>query len=191
MKKGLLLVACATIIMGTTSLAAAADEAEAAKEEFSPYFYAQAGTEYSIENFDHSADNAWGYNLRLGLRLTEMFAVEAQFEHLASKFKDIHMRDGNGNSRGDVEAFNYTANGKVYPIQGRVQPFALFGMGYGSAELRSDHNNQFIARFGLGMDVLITDNVGMALEVDYILGAKEMNAFQQIPISLGVFYNFI
>lgn len=198
---------CVFVLLGTASLSFAGAYGETAEQEESPapvavaapepeqvgYWYIGAAAVYSIENFDRDADNAWGYHGRAGRRINDMFALEIMGEHLASDFDDYKgAKPKPGKARGDdIEAWNLGVNGKVYPITGRFQPFALVGIGYGQADVKHGNRGDFIARFGLGLDVLITDNVGIAAEVDYILPSDDIKDFDQIPISLGVFYNFI
>jgi hypothetical protein len=90
-----------------------------------------------------------------------------------------------------VDAWNITANAKAYPVAGRFQPYALVGAGYGQADLPHDDNDGFIARFGIGMDIAVVDNFGVMTEVGYVLGTGSMSDYDQIPISVGVFYNFL
>lgn len=206
MKRELASVLCASLLLSTASSALASAYGEPGEPEEAPvavaappevvaappvgYWYLGAGALFSIENFDCDTDNAWGYNIRGGRRINDYVAVEAEWEHPVSNFDDSNKVDGFGRLNGDVEAWNLTANGKVYPITGRFQPYALVGAGYGQADLPHDDNGGFIARFGLGLDVLITDNIGVDAEVGYVLGTGALSDYDQIPISLGVFYNF-
>ena len=208
MKKQIASVLCASVLLGTASLAMAGAYGEPAEPEEGPapvaappmaeaepppsgYWYLGAGALFSIENIHCDADNAWGYNVRAGRRINDLFAVEAEWEHPVSDFDDANTVDGHNRLGGDVEAWNLTANGKIYPIKGRFQPYGLVGAGYGEADLPHDDNGGFIARFGLGMDVLITDSFGVSSEVGYVLGTGDLSDYDQIPISLGLFYNFI
>lgn len=201
-------IVCATVLLGSTSLAMAGAYGEPVVPEEGPapvpvapmaveepppsgYWYLGAGALVSFENFDCDADEAWGYEVRAGRRINDMFAVEAEWEHPVSDFDDSTKADGFGRLRGDVEVFNVTANGKLYPITGTFQPYALVGAGYGQADLPHDDNGGFVARFGIGLDILATDNFGIATEVGYVLGTGSLSDYDQIPISLGVFYNFL
>jgi len=205
MKKEFATLVCAFSLIGSASCALAGAYGEPAQPEESPapvavapevveapsgYWYLGAGALFSIENFECQSDDAWGYNIRAGRRINPFVAVEAEWEHPASKFDDSSRVDGFGRLGGDVDVWNLTANGKVYPIQGQFQPYALVGVGYGQADMPHDDNGGFIARFGVGLDVLITDNIGVATEVGYVLGTGDLANFDQIPISVGAFYNF-
>lgn len=208
MKRVLTSVVCVSALLGATSLAFAGSRGEASEPEELPtpvavapvvepapapagYWYIGAGALYAIENFHCDTDDAWGYNVRAGRRINNWVAAEVEWEHPVSDFDDADKVDGFGRLDGDVEAWDITANGKFYPITGRFQPYALVGAGYGQADLPHDDNGGFVAKFGLGLDVLITDSFGVDAEVDYLLGTGSMSDYDQIPISVGVFYNFI
>lgn len=207
MKKDLATLVCAVCLLGTASTVFAGAYGEPAQPEEAPsaapappieaeappagYWYLGAGALFSIENFECQADDAWGYNLRAGRRINSLVAVEAEWEHPASDFGNISRVDGWGNLGSDVEAWNLTANAKVYPVKGRVQPYALVGVGYGEANLPHDQNTGFISRFGLGLDFMATENFGVDAEVGYVLGTGDLANFDQIPISVGIFYNFL
>jgi opacity protein-like surface antigen len=217
MKKELSSLVFASLLVGVATAACAgsrgedvvAEEApqpvavaEAAEvEETKSYFYLQGGVVYSIENMDFTerylagpstdAENAWGYDVRAGYRFNEMIAAEAQWQHLAGDF-DF--------SQGEkVETWAVTANGRIYPLKGKFQPFALVGIGYNHADIDLPgggggfaDGGGFAARFGVGLDLLITENIGLSAEVDYLLatGAISKHA-DQIPLSVGFFYNFL
>jgi outer membrane protein W len=207
MRKGLTSVVCASVLLGTASLAMAGAYGEPVAPEEGPapvavapavveeervgYAYIGAGALFGIENFKCDADHAWGYNLRAGYRINNWVAVELMGEHAASKFDDAEVVDGFGRLHGDVEVWNITTNGKFYPVRGMFQPYALIGGGYGEADLPHDQNHGFVARFGIGLDILFTDNFGMDTEVGYVLGTGAVSDYDYIPISIGFFYNFI
>ena len=202
MKKELASLVCASVLLGASSMAFAGAYGEPVKAEESPaappaavvepepetaFWYVQAGANFSVENFDVGGhDNGWGYNLRAGRRLCDMFAAEVQWEHIPGDF------EGNGF---DVDTWALTANGRFYPIKGRVEPFALVGIGYEDGRVHSFNGapdpDGFAARFGLGLDVLVTDNIGLSAEVDYLLETGSGPDIDQIPMSLNVFYRFL
>jgi opacity protein-like surface antigen len=207
-KKGIVSVLSASMIMGATSLAFAGAYGEAPEAEEMPqavaaapmaepepaptgYWYVGVGGIYSIENFHCDADDAWGYNVRAGRRINRWVAVEAEWEHPVDDFDDADKVDGFGRLDGDIEVWNVTANARVYPLDGRWQPYILIGGGYGEADLPHDDNDGFVGRFGLGLDFLITDKFGVTTGVDYVVGTDDLGDYDQIPVSVGIFYNFI
>jgi opacity protein-like surface antigen len=206
MKRDLAAILSALVFLGTATSALAGAYGEPQKPEEGPvavapppaveepppsgFWYLGAGALFSIENFDCDADNAWGYEVRAGRRINDVFAVEVEWEHPVEKFDDASRVDGYGRPHRDVEAWNVTANAKAYPIAGRFQPYALIGAGYGEANLPHDDNDGFVARFGIGIDVEVVENFGVMTEAGYVLGTDDLSDYDQIPISLGVFYNF-
>lgn len=209
MRKKLEFVVCASLLLSAVSPAfggsrgapVVAEEAPVpvamapAAEDTAPpsgYWYAGVGGifAFAIENFHCDVDDAWGYQVTGGRRINDMFAVEAEWEHPVSDYDDAGIVDGYGRANGDFEVWSVTANAKFYPVTGRAQPYALVGAGYGEADLPHDDNGGFVARFGVGLDVLITDRFGVSTGVDYLLGTGSMSDYDQIPVNLGFFYNF-
>ncbi len=207
MRKGLSSAVCATVLLGTASLAMAGAYGEPVAPEEGPapvamapavveeppsgYPYIGAGALFAIDNFDCDVDDAWGYNVRAGYRFNDYVALEVMGEHAASNFDDANKVDGFGRLDGDVSVWNLTVNAKVYPVKGRFQPYLLVGPGYGQADLPHDDNHGFVARFGAGFDVLFTDSFGMDVESGYVLGTGAVSDYDYIPVSVGFFYNFI
>jgi opacity protein-like surface antigen len=207
MRKGLSSVVCASVLFGSASIAMAGAYGEPVAPEEGPapvavapavveeapnrYPYIGAGALFAIENFHCDADNAWGYNARVGYRINDYVAVELMGEHAADNFDDADKVDGFGRLNGDVSVWNITANAKIYPVRGMFQPYILIGPGYGQADLPHDDNHGFVARFGGGIDILFTDNFGMDVESGYVLGTGAVSDYDYVPISIGFFYNFI
>ena len=206
MKKRIASTLCTFVLLGTASSAFAGAYGEPVAPEEGPaaapaaaavveepptgYWYVGVGALASIENFHCDADDAFGYEVRAGRRINDYVAVEAEWEDPVSKFDDANHVDGNGRLEDDVDVWNVTANVKGYPITGRFQPYALVGAGYGQADMSNDDNEGFVARFGLGLDILVVDNFGVEAEAGYVLGTGHLSNYDQIPFSLGVFYNF-
>src|SRR5215475_10991610 len=99
-------------------------------------------------------DPALGLNVRAGYRLHPHFAIEGEFEWLSEA--DIQV---GGQDVATVESFTGTANGKAYLLTGRVQPFALIGIGGMGVRIEggggSASESDFAARFGGGVDIYI------------------------------------
>lgn len=164
----------------------------------------------SLDFHTPSRDVGWGYDLRAGRRLNEIVAVELEWQHVPGGFDGSNYEAGSSYEhyfRSEAETMALTVNGKFYPITGRFQPFALVGIGWGHVNLdmydagydtidmwdeKWDWDGDgFVARFGLGLDVLITDAIGVAAEVDYLLPTGTIEDFDQIPITVSAFYNFL
>jgi opacity protein-like surface antigen len=174
--------------------------------------YLQAGGVYAFENFggferfavgpgntDIAHDNSWGYQVRGGYRVHPMVAVETEWEHYLD-FESDPDRGSPGDFAGlDLEAWMLSANGKFYPLDGRIQPYALFGMGWQHAEFERGDNwelndDAFALRFGVGVDVYFTEMIGMAAEGGYVLPVTGELADEDvdiIPLSVSVFVRFM
>ena len=48
----------------------------------------------------------------------------------------------------------------------------------------------FMGRFGLGLDVYITERIGISLESDYVLPTGRANNFNNFTVSWSLFYRF-
>ena len=180
------------------------------EEFFDDYFDNWELSGSDIDFLSPSRDVGWGYDLRAGRRLNEMLAVELEWQHVPGGFDGSSYEsdvDFEHYFRSEAQTMALTVNGKFYPITGRFQPFALVGIGWGHVNLdmhEQGHDGDdtwnekwdwdgdgFVARFGLGLDVLITDAIGVAAEVDYLLPTGPIEDFDQIPITLSAFYNFL
>ncbi|HYC57471.1 MAG TPA: outer membrane beta-barrel protein [Candidatus Binatia bacterium] len=162
--------------------------------------YLHLGVAYAFEDFAmHDVtgewDDAWGYDVRGGYRSHSWLATEVQWQHLPS-FAGPGSQRARGRSEADVETSILSFNGKLYPLGGRVQPFVLAGAGWQSAEQRGGLEEDALAlRFGAGVDVYFTSNVGMAVEGGYVwpvssqlADAEEVNI---IPVNASIFLRFM
>jgi opacity protein-like surface antigen len=206
-KRQFMSVVCASVLLGATSMAFAGARGEpeepeempaaapapavaAIEEEPEGHWYVGAAALVGFENFHCEADEAWGYNIRAGRRFNRWAAAEVQFDHPVDKYDDADKVDGFGRLHGDVNAWDLTANGRFYPIEGHFEPYAVVGAGYGEADLPHDQNHGFVARFGAGIDFPINSRFGLTTGADYILGTGAMSDYDQILVSLGGFVMF-
>jgi len=207
-KREIMSVMCASILLGATSMAFSGSRGEPEEAEEMPtavapapaveaeeipppgYWYVGVAGLYGIENFHCDADDAWGYNVRGGRRFNRWAAAEVQFDHPVSEYDDADHIDGFGRLDGDVNAWDVTLNGRFYPIQGHFEPYAVVGAGYGEADLPHDQNHAFVMRFGIGMDFPIVEHFGVTVGTDYLLGTGAMTDYDQILISAGIFFMF-
>jgi len=185
--------------------------------------YLQVGGVYAFENIDADVfvsgfpappggefvggnwDDSWGYEIRGGYRVNPWVAVELEWEHyLDFDFDSASGYPGTRSVGKDLESYILTANGKVYPVHGRFQPYALIGMGWQNGQMErsqlapggtDDFDHDALAfRFGAGLDVYFTDMIGMAAEAGYVLpvtGELSDQDFEIIPVSLSFFVRFL
>jgi opacity protein-like surface antigen len=170
-------------------------------------WYLQGGVAYGFEDFDQGGsnnelggldvDDSFGYDVRAGYRLSERVAVEAQFQH----FLEFDLDENSGSSAdisaldADLELWAATVNGKFFFTTGRIQPYALAGIGYGEGEVDvkgsgSTSEGDFLGRVGLGVDAYATENLGIALEAGYIIPTGDIEDLNVIPVNLNAFWRF-
>jgi opacity protein-like surface antigen len=117
-------------------------------------------------------DTAIGFDAYAGYRLHPNVALEAEFELLPET--DIEA-SGFG-TFAEIETWTLTGNAVVYVLTGRIQPFALIGLGVMQAEVEDtvglgvdEDEAGFAVRFGGGVDIYVTENVAVSVGVDYVL----------------------
>lgn len=184
------------------SLALAAATTSAAQEEEEDFgrrgWYVGGGFVYGFENFDLSelsgiagvdisASGSPGIDIRGGYRFNRWVALEGNFDYYADF--DI---EANGSTVFNADAFSFFANAKGYPLDGRVQPYGLFGIGVLAAAIDYDFDYDyydydyydyenvetdavFAVRLGGGVDVYVTPKFLLNLDVGYVFATSDMN----------------
>jgi opacity protein-like surface antigen len=182
MKTGELLIA----LTATMLLASSA----AAQNNFNyPKPYVQIAGLYGLCNWSgHNAsgdcsenfDSSFGFNFRGGARLNRWFAVEGQVEW-ASGYDatpaGIASATTPNLTRATIDSLAYTVNARFYPTEGRIQPYAIAGIGGQNAWLdtnlgNSDTFTSFIGRFGVGADLYLTENLALTGEFTYVAATE-------------------
>jgi opacity protein-like surface antigen len=191
-----------TIVMAAALLTVGAATARAEEEKpyggKAPYF--SVGGVYGIENVDGvpgSLSDSGGYDLRLGYNHHDMFALETEWQSLVN-FNRQAENPVTGNDEPSLEARMLSLNGRFMPLSGRVQPYALLGMGWVNVQADRvsvyEHESSFGMRFGLGVAAYLTERIGLALEAAYILPLSGDlgggNSFDIIPITASIFFRF-
>jgi len=136
--------------------------------------YRNTGRDYS---------NSPGANFRVGYRGYEWFAMEAMLEW-------IHRFESNDP---DVQSRTIIGgvNGKVYPLRGRYQPYALIGVNGYNVDSKNDEDNKDFSgtdwgfRFGGGIDIYAHKNWVIGLEATYVLGAGSNKLWEADYASFG------
>ncbi|MDE0884189.1 MAG: porin family protein [Myxococcota bacterium] len=132
------------------------------------------------DNFDSS----FGFNFRGGARLNRWFAVEGQVEWVSgfdatskgiATFNEID--PGLGLTSASVDSVAYTINARLYLTEGRIQPYAIAGIGGQNSWLdtnlgNSDTFTSFIGRFGAGVDLYLTENLALTGEFTYVAATE-------------------
>ncbi|MCB9378110.1 MAG: porin family protein [Holophagales bacterium] len=134
--------------------------------------YAQFGVSIGQINFDDSDienDVAGGFTLGGGYRILPWLAADGNFTYLAGEV-DVDGFAGDF----DADAWGFTFGPKFYPlglakvegIPSFIQPYGTIGIGGGEAEIDDSNVDEdfFLARFILGVDVWMTDHLGVFVE---------------------------
>ena len=168
--RGAALVLAASLVL--SAAAVASGQEEESEEDFGRRgWYVGGGFVYGFENFDFSegkrltgvdvsASGSPGVDIRGGYRFNRWVAVEGNLDYFANF--DIC---ANGSTILNADAFSFFANAKGYPLDGRVQPYGLFGIGVLAAAINYDYGYDyddvesdavFAVRLGGGLDVYVT-----------------------------------
>ncbi len=177
-------------LVATTLLAASAD----AQNRFAyPKSYVQLAGLYALCSFNGANapnhcdefDSSFGFNFRGGVRMNRWFAVEGQVEW-ASGYD--HKSPGTippppsppivpPFTSVTLDSVAYTINARLYLTEGRIQPYAIAGIGGQNSWLdtnrsSSDTFTSFIGRFGGGVDLYVTDNLALTGEFTYVAATE-------------------
>lgn len=111
-----------------------------------------------------------------GYRFFRHLAAEAQIEWQGDQ--DV-LNPFDGTVAGSISRADATANLKAYLLTGRFQPYGVLGIGWGrfgcSAGCPSSESvNGFLARFGGGFDLYITQMIGVYAEAAYMQPAFDV-----------------
>lgn len=140
-------------------------------------------------NRDAGAEDTHGINLRAGLRVNQWASAEVELELIDDFFPD---------ERQDYQLVTFSANTRVYPFGGRVQPYALGGLGVVASVV--DHrdrdssvtqsNADWNFRAGAGIDFYYTDHVALTFEGTYVWTVGDVKDIDHVSVGLGLLYRF-
>jgi opacity protein-like surface antigen len=138
-----------------------------------------------------TVDNSLGFHARVGYRLSPHLAFEVHSEWLAG----FEASSASGNV--EFQVLTITGDFKFYPLTGRWQPFVVAGAGGLIADVTeqsglglSGDNNDFAARFGIGLDCYVTRNIALGLDASYVLPVEDVNEFDYFSLGWGLMYRF-
>lgn len=140
---------------------------------------------------DVEVDPSVGLTARAGVRVTPRFAVEAQYEWMEDFETSIA-----GTEVAETTTQTVTGNLKGYLGTGRVQPYLSAGAGFLRA--KSDDpvttfqrtDTDFALRFGGGLDVYLTEVIGVSLDTSYVLPTGDVEDLDYVSVGAGVFFRF-
>ncbi|MCH2172010.1 porin family protein [Myxococcota bacterium] len=174
-----------------------ATSASAQTEYSRPGTYLQVAGSYAIcnwsrtnnssENCSDYFDNSLGFNARGGYRFNRWIALEGQIEWQAGydstpKLNLPPAAVAAGITSLSLDSLSYTINAKLYPTEGRIQPYALAGIGgeniwFSTNLSESDSYTSFVGRFGAGVDVYLTPNLALNGEFSYVAATEAKNTY--------------
>ena len=144
---------------------------------------------YSWANYrdnDLNGSPQGGVSVRTGNRFHRYVAIEFQYEFLnkrrISAENELAMQQL-GVWQTNAYTHQITFNARSYPwsnkedgffhelVDGRVQPYGLLGIGAGIWDTPEGDGVGFVTRFGLGLDVYVTEHIALTLEGTYALSA--------------------
>lgn len=145
-----------------------------AQDDFArPGCYLGLGGANAFEGSGDLDQGAPGLQVRAGCRATEWAGFELHYEGI--------------DDLGDRWALS--VDGKLYPLHGRIQPFASLGFGYA----RLDDRNvswDFAVRPGGGIDFYVTRNIAINLNTSYVRPIDDGPAGDYISLGWGFLYRF-
>jgi hypothetical protein len=185
-----LLVALLGVVLGPLASARAQGTEHAdppALEERSGGGYVGIGGHAAFENFDIPGrqDDAAGLVFRGGFRAYEWLAIELLGEIL-STFEDDSSR------RNDVTGFSVTFSAKLIAPLGRVEPWAMAGLGFLGVDedRRGGRRDDLALRPAAGVDVYITPHWAVYGEAAYMLPTGDVRDYHYGSIGGGILYCF-
>jgi opacity protein-like surface antigen len=203
-------------LLGTALLAAApsfaADGRTSVDEDFSrPRVYFGLGPLWALTNFHTGAsaltggsgarvdaDDTYGADGRIGYRVHPNIALEAQGQFFGEADLEARLPGQTASQRiGRIQAVSATGNFKLYPITGRVQPYALGGLGLMWAHQENSlpnakrgNNTELAGRGGVGVDVYLDENFAVNVEGSYLVPASSLRHLPLAAMSAGIQYHF-
>lgn len=132
-------------------------------------------------------DEAFGFDIWVGSRIHRHVGVEGQLSYI----EGFELR-GTGI---DFNHLNGTANLKLYPFDGKIQPYILAGAGVGRFELQEPDGYTLsdtggVMRVGGGVDVYLNDNIALVGGMGYLFTAGDIVDNDVLEIKLGLQYRF-
>jgi len=161
--------------------------------------YVGIGGLYAMENFDRDAalddpmqpldidaKDTGGPELRLGYRFHPRFAGELLFQYYA----DFNLSTGDDSIDDDFSGWTLTGNVKAYGLLGRIQPYAVLGLGALVFEHKQGSDSGFVARLGGGLDLYLTDSVVFDVEIAYALPTGSIDDLPFATFAAGIQYRY-
>jgi opacity protein-like surface antigen len=164
--------------------------------EFSePGLYVGGALKYGFEDFDdldpdesNDGDESVGLGVRAGYRIAPWIGAELEYEY----FDDYDV------AVADVNVQSLMLQGKAYPFTGRLQPYALGGIGMVSSDLDFDESSldetfdetEFAWRLGAGLDFYLIEFLPLFVELAYTWPTNDLDELQYWTGAIGAYFRF-
>lgn len=182
-------------------------------------FYVGLGGSYALENFNEDEmginentganidfDNATGINVKVGYQLTDLFALEFDFNKLSS-FDGSDTVTYSGyplTLDAKIDITTYMLVAKFTPALNlkSAKPFIVAGYGIMEGDMdvdgsllgipisESDSESDQAVKAGIGIDFFVNENVSIGIEGDYVVGLGDLDNIKYTNLSLGAAYHF-
>ena len=141
-------------------------------------------------------DVNWGGEVRAGYRFHPHLAAELQGQY--NGLYDVKANTVGRPLLGSVEVITSTANLKVYPIGGPIQPYVLGGVGimWADTEDRAAGAKlplgdvEFAGRGGLGVDMYISPLLAVYAEGSYVAATGGLAGYNVAAMVFGAQWHF-
>ena len=159
-------------------------------------FYVRAGAAVGFEDSvppssPADIDSMVGASFGVGYRAHPRLGIEGAFDWVRG---DV-MNRANGVTVGSWELWAITADLKGYLATGIIQPYGAIGLGVQRQTvsivlLQPGSEVAFAPRFGGGIDVYLTESVGLNLDAGYLLGTGGLDNANAVTLRVGVIGRF-
>jgi hypothetical protein len=186
-------------VLALLMLSATSTHAGHANEAFDHGIYVGLGFSLAFENIDEDDiatdygitasgfDDSWGVDIGGGYHFTEAFALEAQYSGF-SEFDSATV---------DAEVSTFIVQAKFLDRFHQTRPFFSLGLGFMDVDFDlktsgsgSQSESGLCAKAGVGMDVILTDNIIVGPKVGYVWGFSDVSAVNYLLLSIALDVHF-
>jgi len=128
----------------------------------------------------------------VGYRWGRYVAMELDYDYLINTKISV-----DGIEAAELDSWSMMINTKIYPWNGRFQPFGAIGIGSSGDRLTdvfgdgmSLKNTEFAAQFGIGLDSYLNEHFVIVLDASYTLTTGDLESYDRFVAGLGLQYRF-
>lgn len=132
-------------------------------------------------------DDLGGLAGTLGVRVSNHFALEAQFDWLATS--EISATGLPAFAEPELDSVSATLNAKFYAATGTFQPYVRVGAGVMNTRITiATADESFTGgagRFGAGAEIYVSENIAFDVGVDYLLPGGDVEDLDYVSYGAG------